>query len=348
MKRGMYLSSRQRGGSKPRTTLNDVANIAGVSPITVSRALREPQKVSDKLREQILSIVDDIGYVPNFAARSLASRHSGVVAVLGPILGSRAFSLAAKGVEDRFQRSDLRTQFANTGLNAAEEAQQLKLFLAQNPAGIIIESFAEFPVNKKLIAEIDCPVVQMMDTSLDPLDMGVGICHRDAAAAATRMLISKGYRRIASLGASKDIRSRRRFDGYRDALVDAGLYDPALVIDSEREHSLEFGMELLDRIHAEQPDVDAAFCHSDELALGVYFRSLQLGLRVPEDFGICGYDGMGFAGMKNAPLTTVQVPLYEIGEKAAELIIRFMSEGERPNDAVRLDATIIEGRTTRS
>nr|WP_272210169.1 LacI family DNA-binding transcriptional regulator [Marinicella sp. W31]MDC2876032.1 LacI family DNA-binding transcriptional regulator [Marinicella sp. W31] len=85
------MSFRLRGGSKSRTTLSDVARLAGVSPITVSRALREPHKVSDKLREAILDVVEEIGYVPNFAARALASRHSGIVAVLAPILEMSGF-----------------------------------------------------------------------------------------------------------------------------------------------------------------------------------------------------------------------------------------------------------------
>ncbi|MEO2037451.1 MAG: LacI family DNA-binding transcriptional regulator, partial [Martelella sp.] len=180
--------------------MSDVARIAGVSPITVSRALREPHKVSDKLREQILEVIEDIGYVPNFAARALASRHSGTVAVLAPILEMSGFFHAAHGIEDRFHSSDVTTQFANIGLDAAEEAKLINLFVAQNPAGIILESVAEFPVNKPLITELGCPVVQMMDTSITPLDMGVGIRNRAAAKAAVEHLLSKGYRRIALLG----------------------------------------------------------------------------------------------------------------------------------------------------
>lgn len=327
--------------------MSDVARLAGVSPITVSRALREPHKVSDKLRETILNVVEEIGYVPNFAARALASRHSGVVAVLGPILEMSGFFHAAKGIEERFQSSDVSTQFANIGLNAAEEAKQLSLFVAQNPAGIILESVAEFPVNRALIAEIDCPVVQMMDTSLEPLDMGVGIRHRSAAAAAVEHLLSKGYERIAMLGGGKDIRSRRRFEGYRDVLSKAGTYDPALIFDAEDGNPLEQGIIMLHRMRERRPDIDAVFCHDDELALGVYFGAQQLGLRVPEELGICGYNGLAFADMADPPLTSIYVPLYEIGYKAAEMIMHFMSEGVRPEAAVELPFGLIEGRSTR-
>ena len=338
---------RLRGGSRARTTLSDVARIAGVSPITVSRALREPHKVSDKLRENILAVVEETGYVPNFAARALASRHSGVVAVLGPILEMSGFFHAAKGIEERFQTSDVSTQFANTGLNAAEEAKQLSLFVAQNPAGIILESVAEFPVNKQLIAEVDCPVVQMMDTSLTPLDMGVGIRHRAAAAAAVEHLVSKGYEHIALIGGGKDIRSRRRFEGYRDVLNARGVYDPSLIFDAEEGNPMEQGIAILHRLRQRRPDIDAVFCHDDDLALGVYFGAQQLGIQVPEEFGICGYNGLAFAGMEDSPLTSVYVPLYEIGYKAAELIMRCMIDGEKPDRAVELPFDIIEGRSTR-
>ncbi|WP_187326865.1 LacI family DNA-binding transcriptional regulator [Martelella lutilitoris] len=341
------MSFRLRGGSKSRTTLSDVARLAGVSPITVSRALREPHKVSEKLRETILDVVEEIGYVPNFAARALASRHSGIVAVLAPIMEMSGFFHAARGVEDRFLTSDVSTQFANIGLNAAEEAKLLRLFVAQNPAGIILESVAEFPVNKPLIAELGCPVVQMMDTSIEPLDMGVGIRNRAAAAAAVEHLLAQGYERIALLGGGKDIRSRRRFEGYRDALLKAGCYDPAYVFEAETGNPMEQGVNLIRNLRRRMPEVDAVFCHNDRLAMGVYFGAQQLGVRVPEELGICGYNGVDFAEMEESPLTSVYVPLYEIGFKAAELIMRYLTEGERPEAAVELPFEIIEGNSTR-
>ena len=332
---------------RSRTTLSDVARIAGVSPITVSRALREPHKVSDKLREQILEVIDDIGYVPNFAARALASRHSGTIAVLAPILEMNGFFHAARGIEDRFTSSDVTTQFANIGLDAAEEAKLINLFLAQNPAGIILESVAEFPVNKPLISEIGCPVVQLMDTSITPLDMGVGIRNRAAARAAVEHLLSKGYRRIALLGGGKDIRSRRRFEGYQDALVNVGLYDTDYVFEASGGSPLEQGMQLAHDLGKRLPQIDAVFCHNDRLALGVYFGAQQMGLKVPEDLGICGYDGVDFADLEDSPLTSVYVPLYDMGYKAAEMIMRFLSNGERPKKAVELPFEIIEGASTR-
>lgn len=341
------LPMRLRGGARARTTLSDVARKAGVSPITVSRALREPHKVSDKLRETILGVVDEIGYVPNFAARALASRHSGIIAVLGPVLGSPGFSPIASGIEDRFQAGELRTQFANIGLDASEEARQLNLFVAQNPAGIIMESVAEFPVNRPLIDEIDCPVVQMMDTSLEPLDMGIGVCHRSAAKLAVRHLLSKGYSKIALLGGNKDIRSRRRFEGYREALSDAGLYEPGYIFDTEGRNSVADGHALMRCINSRYPEIDAVFCHDDELALGALFAASQLGLRVPEDLGICGYNGLHFSGVDDPPLTSVSLPLYEIGFKAAEMLMAALAGGERKEGAVELEVALVEGASTR-
>ena len=338
---------RVRGGPKSRTTLSDVARIAGVSPITVSRALREPHKVSDKLREQILEVVEDIGYVPNFAARALASRHSGTIAVLAPILEMSGFFHAAHGIEDRFNSSDVTTQFANIGLDAVEEAKLINLFMAQNPAGIILESVAEFPVNKPLITELGCPVVQMMDTSITPLDMGVGIPNRAAARAAVEHLLAKGYRRIALLGGGKDIRSRRRFEGYQDALASAGLYDPDYVFEASGGSPLEQGMKLVHDLGKRLPQIDAVFCHNDRLAHGVYFGAQQVGLKVPDDLGICGYNGVDFVDMEDSPLTSVYVPLYDIGYKAADLIMRCLTEGERPKKAVELPFELIEGASTR-
>nr|WP_272210170.1 substrate-binding domain-containing protein [Marinicella sp. W31]MDC2876033.1 substrate-binding domain-containing protein [Marinicella sp. W31] len=210
-----------------------------------------------------------------------------------------------------------------------------------------MESVAEFPVNKPLIAELGCPVVQMMDTSIEPLDMGVGIRNREAAAAAVDHLLSKGYEHIALLGGGKDIRSRRRFEGYRDALLKVGRYDPAYVFEAEGGNPMEQGVKLVDALRSRMPQIDAVFCHNDRLAMGVYFGAQQMGVRVPEEFGICGYYGLDFAEMAESPLTSVHVPLYEIGFKAADMIMRYLADGVRPDAAVELPFEIIDGNSTR-
>ena len=109
------------------------------------------------------------------------------------------------------------------------------------------------------------------------------------------------------------------------------------------DRTIEIGAGIRKRL----PQIDAVFCHNDRLALGVYFGAQQIGLKVPEDLGICGYNGVDFADVEESPLTSVYVPLYDMGYKAAEMIMRYLSEGERPKKAVELPFEIIEGASTR-
>lgn len=341
-----HLGTRRRRQRQERVTLLDVATAAGVSSITVSRALRNPEKVSPVLREAILKIVEDMGYVPDFAARALASQNSGIIGVLSPALTNYAFFGVMRGIEDRVRSTDLRIQYANTHYEPADEIKQLRLFFAQNPAGIIIAGVEEHPDVLDLLKKAPCPVVQIMDITGEPTDMAIGISHRLAAEAATSHLLQRGFRRIALMGGRWDIRSRRRLDGYRAVMEKAGLYDPDLVFSLDVHTSVGLGGHLLDRLLRKVPDADAAFCHNDDIALGALFECQRRGIRMPEDFGICGFNDLEYAGASMPSMTTVRVPRYEIGYRAVDMIVRASGDGVQPETQIDLGFHLVERETT--
>lgn len=304
-----------------RITLSDVAAAAGVSAITVSRALRNPDIVSPALRETILKLVDDMGYVPDFAARALASKKSGMFAVLVPSMAEYLFMSVMSGIEDRVRGTEFRIQYANSHMSADDEIHQLKQFLGQNPAGIIVSDIERHESSVELLKKLVCPIVQIMDISVPAVDMAVGINHFEGGVAATRHLLDCGYRRIGLIGNFSGHRAQRRHTAFRTVLEPHGLYDPALVITEDSPSSVQSGVRLMARLLDQSPGIDAVFCRSDDIALGALFECQRRGIRVPEDFGICGYSDLSFASVSVPTLTTINVPRYEIGYKAVEMLI---------------------------
>src|SRR5690606_6651904 len=161
----------RRGGGRP--TIADVAKLAGVGAITVSRALREPERVSENLREQIQKAVDELGYVPDPNARALASARAEVFAVLVPSLTNNVFAEVVRGIYDSLSDGPFRVQLANTHYSGLEEERLLQLFLGQRPAALIVSGIDQTATARKLLEGADCPVVQIMETSQDPVDMVV-------------------------------------------------------------------------------------------------------------------------------------------------------------------------------
>lgn len=326
--------------------MTDVARVAGVSSITVSRTLRCPEKVSPQVREIVLRVIDEMGYVPHFAARALASHHSGVIAVLVPSLSNYVFLSAMRGIEDRAQHSELRIQYANTHFDPEEEIRQIKLFLGQNPAGIIIIGVEEHEHVRALLSKARCPVVQMLDISHPPVDMGIGIDHRAAATCATRHLVDKGYRRIALLGGTRDIRSGLRSKGYREVLEAQGLYDPRLTLTAEGFTSISLGCQMLDTLLSQAPDADAVFCHNDDIALGVLFEAQRRGIRVPQDLGICGFNDLDYARAAHPEITSIRSPRYDSGYQSVDLVIRALSGNQPAQSVIDLGYSLMERQTT--
>ncbi|MGE7368459.1 LacI family DNA-binding transcriptional regulator [Neorhizobium sp. NPDC001467] len=339
---------RQKRIRGERTTLLDVATKAGVSAITVSRALREPDRVSEALRERILRVVEETGYVPDYAARALASRHNGIVCALLPEVSSLAVLNIIHGIEARLQETELRIQYANAWRDPEKERRQLELFLSQHPAGILVAGGQNQQVIVNMVLSANCPIVHMIDTNLTALGTVVGSDHCSAAKTATQHLLDCGYRRIAILGGGVDLRVQRRLEGYRVTLEAHGLYDPQRVMMLAEPTSVPLGCRMLGEILERQPDIDAVFCLNDDVALGAFFECKRRGIRVPEDFGICGYNDVNFAAVAEPPLTTVRIPRYDMGYRATDLLIRQINGEKGAKQSIDLGFELMVRGTTRS
>lgn len=321
----------RRGGGKP--TIADVAARAGVGAITVSRALREPDRVSEGLRNQIARAVEELGYVPDRNARALASARADVIAVLVPSLTNNVFAEVVRGIYDGLGDTHLQVHLGNTHYSGLEEERLLRVFLSQNPAAVIVAGIDQTPAARRLLEQAGCPVVQLMEVGPDPVDMMIGLSHFDAGYVATRHLIEAGYRRVGFIGARMDPRSQRRMAGYRAAMEGAGLHDQRLLTTTPTPSSISLGRELFRDALARTPDLDAVFCNNDDLALGVLFECHRSALPVPERIGIAGFNDLEMMSVAFPSLTSVRTPRYAIGQRAIAMV-RAAIAGRRPEQRV--------------
>lgn len=321
----------RRGGGRP--TISDVARKAGVGAITVSRALREPERVSQDLRRQIQAAVDELGYVPDPNARALASARAEVFGVLVPSLTNNVFAEVVRGIYDSLSDSPFRIQLGNTHYSGLEEERLLQLFGSQRPAALIVAGIDQTPSSRRLLENAGCPVVQVMEIGPDPVDMMVGFSHLDGGRTATEHLIEMGYRRVGFIGARMDPRSQRRLAGYRIAMEKAGLFDPRLITTTPVPSSVSLGRELFRDALAKMPTLDGVFCNNDDIALGVLFECHRAAIDVPKTIGIVGFNDLDMMQVAFPSVTSIRTHRYEIGRRAVAMALAAIG-GDRPEQRV--------------
>lgn len=329
-------------------TLADVAREAGVSAITVSRAIRMPDKVSDDARRRVRAAIDKLGYVPDPAASALASARTSVVGLLVPSLSNAVFADLLRGVYDAVEDTGLTVQIGNFRYAPSKEESLIRTFLRQRPAGLIVTGVDQTEAARRLLEGAPCPVVQTMDVSDGAVDRIIGFSQREGGALAARHLIEAGYRRPAFLGARMDPRSQERMHGFLGEVDGAGLSDPRRVLTTPRPSSVGLGRQLLADLLAQAPDIDAVFCNNDDLAAGALFEAQRRGIRVPDHLGICGFNDLEMSRHLVPPLTTVSTPRYEVGRGAIDLVREAIgADPPGPARPVRLAVTLKARGSTR-
>lgn len=337
------MRSRRTDG---RPTIADVARLAGVGAITVSRALRDPSLVSESLRENIDKAVRQLNYIPNLSARALASIRTDVIGVLVPSLTQNIFSDVLRGIYDGIEGTELHVQIGNTRYYPEEEERLIAQMLRQKPAGMIISGTDQNEASRRMLKAAGCPVIQIMDLSDDPIDTIIGFSHYQAGRAVTQHLIEAGYRNIGFVAGWMNARSLSRLAGLRDQLTEAGIFNPKLVtpIDTAPQPRRGASSEarrfvtplaarrLLGGMIEAEPEIDAVFCNNDVMALGSLFECMQRGRRVPQDMGIAGFNDFEIMEAAYPAITSVHTPRWEIGYEAVTILRRRLDgddSGER-------------------
>lgn len=332
-----------------RVTLTDVARAAGVSPSTVSRALRGERAVDPALIERVVAVSEKLGYVPDPAARALASQRSNHVAILIPLLSNTLFVDLLDAAQKTLRAAGYQTLMGVTHYDSGEEEQLLREQLLHRPAGLLITGLDQNLATQKLMARSQVPCVHLMDlpaTADSGTPYCVGFRQIEAGASLTKMLLQQGRRRIAFAAAQLDARVMQRLYGWRSALQEVGLYDPTTEWLNPAASSLALGGIMFEQIMQQRPAVDAIFFCNDDLAQGALLAALRLGIAVPQQVAIAGFNDLTGSDQMLPPLTTVRTPRARIGESAAHMLLTLM-RGETPEEPlVDLGFEIIQRQST--
>ncbi len=302
-------------------TLDDVARRAGVSTITISRAFRRPDKVAEDLRERIHRIADEMGYVSNRAASSLASARSMNIVVLVPSLRNMVFVETLDGIERALRPKGYQMLLGVTNYASDEEESLVRAYLAFDPDGILLTGLNYRESTRRLLERTRVPVVHMMELSNRDGVYSVGFSQEKAAEAMTEHLLERGRTRIAFVASQLDSRTLARNRGYRDALIRAGLYDERRELLVPDPSSVELGGILLERILAQAPDTDAIFFCNDDLAQGGLFECLRRGIDVPGRLAIGGFNDLPSSACTVPALSSVATPRFDVGSQAAQMVL---------------------------
>lgn len=299
--------------------MKDVARLAGVSTATVSRILNSPDAGRPETRRRVAAAVKKLGYEPNVSARNLRINRTATIIVVLPDINNPFFSFIVRGIEDVAHEQGFSVLLCNTDNDLQRELQYTKIIGRRGADGaIVLTARVSSPHILKMAERV--PVVLACEY-IDGAVSQVSIDNVGAAMDATRHLIQLGHRRIAYVNGPPDvILSRDRLRGYTLALQQAGL--PVLEeLIAPGTFYLESGVEAARRLLGLPEPPTAVFCANDEMAIGFIRAAEAMGRRVPDDVAVVGFDDIRFASFYRPALTTVAQPMYEIGRRAAQLLL---------------------------
>jgi LacI family gluconate utilization system Gnt-I transcriptional repressor len=305
-----------------RIGVRDVARLADVAPITVSRALSFPDSVAPATRQRIMEAVSSLGYIPNRVAGSLSSNQTRLIGAIIPTFQSSVATEFTGGMATVLRSRGYQLLLGGSNFSVEEEESLILEFLSRRADGIYLTGTTHTERASRMLRESRVPVVEIASLDGEPIDMVVGFSNVDASFAMMRHLAECGYRKVAffSLPTKDNERQRGRIAGYRRGVETFGLDpDPALM--AEVPMDLASATRSLGELLERRPDAEALFCGGDLLAIGALFECQRRGLRVPEDFGIAGFDDIDLAGFMQPGLTTVHLPHQTLGARAAELLL---------------------------
>ncbi|ABM04631.1 transcriptional regulator, LacI family [Psychromonas ingrahamii 37] len=304
---------------KKRPTLQDVANIVGVTKMTVSRYLRDPSLVSSAIQAKIAVALEELGYIPNRAPDLLSHAKSHAIGILVPSLTNQVFSEVIRGIEKVTKAAGYQTMLAHYGYSAELEEERISFLLSYHIDGLILSDSYHTARTLKMIKTAGIPVIEMMDAASPAIEQAVGVDNLEAGYQMVSAMIGRGYKNIVYLGARLDARTQFRQQGYEKAMQEHGLVAKSVM--TEAPSSFTLGAELLTRAMAEHPQTDGLFCTNDDLAVGAIFEAQRCGIKIPDQIAVAGFHGHNVGQSMVPKLATVITPREKIGQVTAEQLI---------------------------
>lgn len=330
---------------RSQVKLSDVAAAAGVAPMTVSRVINTPDRVSPHTAARVRAAIDKLGYVPNLVAGGLSSRRSRMVAAIVPTIAHPMFAELVQHFTDTMRTAGYQVMLSLSGYADFAELDLVRGLLARRPDAMLITGADHAPPLRQMLAEAGIPVVEIWDVSPQPVDMLVGLDHVQAGAAVAALFLAKGIDSFAMFAAG-DPRAQARRRGFTDAVRRAGgkvLADPVLPAPS----TITAGRQAMGMLASALTRRTGLFCSSDLLAFGAITEARVRGIDVPGQLSVCGFGNFELGAANEPPFTTVSVEGAEIGRTAAGFLLRRLSGAPaREADRVHVPFRIVERAST--
>ena len=301
-------------------TVHDIARLAGVSAMTVSRVLNQPDKVSPATRAKVQAVVQHTGFVPNGMAGGLRSSKAKLVAAVLPTLVGPVFQETTRALNAALDARGYQLMIGQSGYDVSREDSLLDAIIRRRPDGIVLTGIMHTPAGRRQLLASGIPVVETWDLTPTPIDMLVGFSNEEIGTSVCTWLHQRGYRRPALISGQDERAQRRNASFLRQARA-LGMDADIPVCLTPAPTTLGAGRATLARLLERPGGVDAVFCSSDMLALGVMMEAQARGVRVPGQLGVVGLGDLEFATDLEPALTTVRIDGTRIGETAAQYIV---------------------------
>jgi LacI family transcriptional regulator, gluconate utilization system Gnt-I transcriptional repressor len=343
-----------------RVTLDDVARVAQVTSITVSRFLREPHKLAPETAERVRAALQQTAYVPHKQAGHLASGRSSMVAALIPNVGHSIFGETVQGLAERLQGAGYELLIAATGYSLDREEEQLRAVLGWLPAAVVVTGRQHTAGTIALLQQArdgGMPVVEMWDHQRGRHEFAqVGFSHAAVGLAMAQHLLERGHQHVAYVHTpvTDDLRAHERGDAFaREARRGGAQVE---LLQTSAPDAFDAGREALQWLIGTQPaaaasshgtraGVTALAFANDHLAAGALLHARRIGIAVPQDLALLGFGDFPIARQLDPPLSTVRPPRHEIGFEAARQVVTALRDGKPAADCA-LPWTVVQRETT--
>ncbi|PHI32185.1 LacI family DNA-binding transcriptional regulator [Budvicia aquatica] len=330
----------QGSGKVKSPTLEDVAREAGLSPMTVSRALNTPQIVRAATVEKVKKAVAVTGYIPNLLAGGLASKKSKLIAVVVPQINNNMFVDSVQALSDQLAKRGYHMLLCVSGYTEEVETEIVSAILSRRPDGIVLTGIQHSPEMKRIILSSGVPVVEIWDLTPTPLDILVGFSHEKIGNKIAQYMHDKGYRKFGLIW-TEDRRASVRKKGVIDALESYGDSTVATVT-VELPATLSRGRQGLGQLLDLNQQYDAIICSSDTLAQGAIIEASARGLSVPRNLGVIGFGNLDFAQHNVPSISTISIDRWRVGIDAANMLADKIEGKELAEHVIDIGFELIE------
>lgn len=324
----------------PAPTLEDVARRARVSTATVSRSLNMPDRVKEDTRLRVQAAVAELGYTPNFGGQALASRRTNTIGAVIPTMDNAIFAQAVQTLEQTLASEGVTLLIATSQYSREREDAQVRALLGRGVDGLVLIGAERDPAIYDLLKMRELPYIVLWVSPRGEPHVTIGFNNRAAVRMVVERVHEAGHERLVMLAGRTEgnDRATERVDGARAACADLGLPELKVV---ETEYTLEAAERETRAIMSAERPPTAIICGNDVLAAGALFAARSMGLEIPRDLSVVGFDDIELARVMAPPLTTVRVPHRRMGRSAGEQILGWIRGGRQPDNIV-FDAVWVE------